>query len=63
MSADEKVREDLGLTPPGRDIPVDQGVVPKIDGYNSHGVKTRPPAAAKFGVGASSLPEINDALD
>jgi hypothetical protein len=34
-----------------------------VDSYTSQGVKTRPPAAAKFGVGATSLPEINDALD
>jgi hypothetical protein len=34
-----------------------------VDGYNSQGVKTRPPAAAKFGVGATSLPEIQDATD
>jgi hypothetical protein len=59
----EQTRRELGLTKPGKDIPVDRGVDPKISDYNSHGVKTRPPAAAKFGVGASSLPEINDALD
>jgi hypothetical protein len=59
----EHIRQELGLEKPGQQIPADQGVEPKIDGYNSHGVKTRPPAAAKFGVGASSLPEINDALD
>jgi hypothetical protein len=59
----EQTRRELGLTKPGKDVPVDQGVVPKIDGYNSHGVKTRSPAAAQFGVGATSLPEIQDACD
>jgi hypothetical protein len=46
-----------------KEIPADRGVEPKIDGYNSHGVKTRLPAAAQFGFGATSLPEINDAID
>jgi hypothetical protein len=59
----EHIRQELGLEKPGQQIPADQGVVPKIDGYNSHGVKTRPPAAAQFGVGATSLPEIQDACD
>jgi hypothetical protein len=59
----EQTRRELGFEKPGKNIPADQGVAPKIDGYNSHGVKTRPPAAAKFGVGASSLPEIADACD
>jgi hypothetical protein len=35
----------------------------EVDSYNSQGTKTRPPAAAKFGVGATSLPEIQDATD
>ena len=34
-----------------------------IDVYTSHGTKTRPPAAAKFGDGATSLPEIQDATE
>jgi hypothetical protein len=46
-----------------RGLPMFKEIEPKIDSYDSHGVKTRPPAAAKFGVGATSLPEINDALD
>jgi hypothetical protein len=35
----------------------------EVDGYESMGTKTRPPAAAKFGVGSTSLPEIQDATD
>jgi hypothetical protein len=35
----------------------------EVDGYQSMGTKTRPPAAAQFGVGATSLPEIRDACD
>jgi hypothetical protein len=35
----------------------------EVDGYQSMGTKTRPPAAAKAIVGATSLPEIQDATD
>jgi hypothetical protein len=35
----------------------------EVDGYESMSVKTRPPAAAKALVGATSLPEIADACD
>jgi hypothetical protein len=35
----------------------------RVDGYNSQAAPLRPPAASKFGVGASNLTEINDAID
>jgi hypothetical protein len=34
-----------------------------IDGYNSHGTKTTPPDAAKFGRGATNLEQIRQATD
>jgi hypothetical protein len=34
-----------------------------VDGYNSHGVKTRPPAASRAGVGATNITEIRDATE
>jgi hypothetical protein len=33
------------------------------DGYNSQAAPVRPPAASKFGVGATNLTEIKDACD
>jgi hypothetical protein len=42
-----------------------RGVVPdhKVDGFNSQAAPVRPPQAAMFDKGASSLPEIHDACD
>lgn len=34
-----------------------------VDGYDSAGTKTRPPQAAIFDRGATSLPQIADATD
>jgi hypothetical protein len=44
---------------------VNRGVVPdhKVDGFNSQAAPVRPPQAAMFDKGASSLPEIQDACD
>jgi transposase-like protein len=34
-----------------------------VDGYNSQTVKTNPPGAAKFGVGARTIEQIKQATD
>jgi hypothetical protein len=44
---------------------VDRGVVPdhKVDGYNSQAAPVRPPQAAMFDKGATTLSEVQDACD
>jgi len=65
--SDEKIREQIrretGSVRPGQDIPANRHVEPKISDYNSHGTHTRPPQAAAFDRGASSMPEIVDAIN
>lgn len=38
-------------------------IEPKVSEYNSHGVKTEPPAAAKFNQGATTIPQIEQAAN
>jgi hypothetical protein len=53
------VEEDPTVPSGGRK---NRGVVPdhKVDGFNSQAAPVRPPQAAMFDKGASSLPEIQD---
>jgi hypothetical protein len=46
-----------------KEIPANRDVAPKIGSYDSHGEKTRAPQAARFDRGASSMPEIVDAIN
>ena len=46
-----------------KEIPSNQGVKPLIDGYQSGGVKTNPPAAAKFNVGATNVEQVREATE
>ena len=49
--------------PTTAESPLNSDIEPKISDYNSHGVHTVPPAAAKFGIGATTVEQIQQATD